>query len=153
MKSLKDIHKLESRTWDDSFQVNISLLDNQHKKFFVVFDELESLNNKGSSLEEVLPLIEELRKYAIYHFNTEEDLMLQANSPNRDFHIAQHSLFRKKFVNFDLAYNYKNRVLINEIIDFLRKWLILHICSIDISYSESIKKLLDDKAKSITVPS
>ncbi len=150
---MKNIQELESETWDNSLLVNITLLDNQHKKFFAVFDELETLNSKGGNIDQVLPMIDELRKYAIYHFNTEEELMLQANSPNREFHISQHNLFRKKFVNFDLAYNYKNRELINEIINFLRTWLILHICGVDINYSESIKKLLDNKAKSITVPS
>jgi len=153
MESIKNIQELDSEIWDDSFLINIPLLDNQHKKLFAVFDELEALNNEGGNIDKILPMIEELRKYAIYHFNTEEELMLQANSPNREFHVSQHSLFRKKFVNFDLAYNYKNRELINEIINFLRRWLILHICGVDINYSESVKKLLDDKAKSVTVPS
>ena len=131
----------ETTNWNDSYLLGIPMIDNQHKKFFVILDNLETLNQKQEK-SEMHSLINELQNYVIYHFKTEEDLMVKSHSPNIDLHVMEHELFRKKVEEFHHSYYNNNEELLNEMISFMRKWLIIHISGTDAEYADSIKDTL-----------
>ena len=131
----------ETTNWNDSYLLGIPMIDNQHKNFFVILDNLETLNQKQEK-SEMHSLINELQNYVIYHFKTEEDLMVKSQSPNIDLHIMEHELFRKKVEEFHRSYYNNNAELLNEMISFMRKWLIIHISGTDAEYADSIKSTL-----------
>ena len=131
----------ETTNWNDSYLLGIPMIDNQHKKFFVILDNLETLNQKQEK-SEMHSLINELQNYVIYHFKTEEDLMVKSQSPNIDLHIMEHELFRKKVEEFHRSYYNNNAELLNEMISFMRKWLLIHISGTDAEYADSIKSTL-----------
>ena len=131
----------ETTNWNDSYLLGIPMIDNQHKKFFVILDNLETLNQKQEK-SEMHSLINELQNYVIYHFQTEEDLMVKSQSPNIDLHVMEHELFRKKVEEFHHSYYNNNAELLNEMISFMRKWLIIHISGTDAEYADSIKDTL-----------
>lgn len=131
----------ETTNWNDSYLLGIPMIDNQHKKFFVILDNLVTLNQKQEK-SEMHSLINELQNYVIYHFQTEEDLMVKSHSPNIDLHIMEHELFRKKVEEFHHSYYNNNAELLNEMISFMRKWLIIHISGTDAEYADSIKSTL-----------
>ena len=130
----------ETTNWNDSYLLGIPMIDNQHKKFFVILDNLETLNQKQEK-SEMHSLINELQNYVIYHFKTEEDLMVKSQSPNIDLHVMEHELFRKKVEEFHHSYYNNNEELLNEMISFMRKWLIIHISGTDAEYADSIKNI------------
>ena len=131
----------ETTNWNDSYLLGIPMIDNQHKKFFAILDNLVTLNQKQEK-SEMHSLINELQNYVIYHFKTEEDLMVKSQSPNIDLHIMEHELFRKKVEEFHHSYYNNNAELLNEMISFMRKWLIIHISGTDAEYADSIKSTL-----------
>ncbi len=131
----------ETTNWNDSYLLGIPMIDNQHKKFFVILDNLVTLNQKQEK-SEMHSLINELQNYVIYHFQTEEDLMVKSHSPNIDLHVMEHELFRKKVEEFHHSYYNNNEELLNEMISFMRKWLIIHISETDAEYADSIKNTL-----------
>mgnify|MGYP003605320506 FL=1 len=131
----------ETTNWNDSYLLGIPMIDNQHKNFFVILDNLETLNQKQEK-SEMHSLINELQNYVIYHFKTEEDLMVKSQSPNIDLHVMEHELFRKKVEEFHRSYYNNNAELLNEMISFMRKWLIIHISGTDAEYADSIKSTL-----------
>ncbi|MFY1613639.1 bacteriohemerythrin [Macellibacteroides fermentans] len=131
----------ETTNWNDSYLLGIPMIDNQHKNFFVILDNLETLNQKQEK-SEMHSLINELQNYVIYHFQTEEDLMVKSQSPNIDLHVMEHELFRKKVEEFHHSYYNNNAELLNEMISFMRKWLIIHISGTDAEYADSIKSTL-----------
>ena len=131
----------ETTNWNDSYLLGIPMIDNQHKNFFVILDNLETLNQKQEK-SEMHSLINELQNYVIYHFQTEEDLMVKSQSPNIDLHVMEHELFRKKVEEFHHSYYNNNAELLNEMISFMRKWLIIHISGTDAEYADSIKNTL-----------
>ena len=131
----------ETTNWNDSYLLGIPMIDNQHKNFFVILDNLETLNQKQEK-SEMHSLINELQNYVIYHFQTEEDLMVKSQSPNIDLHVMEHELFRKKVEEFHHSYYNNNAELLNEMISFMRKWLIIHISGTDAEYADSIKDTL-----------
>lgn len=131
----------ETTNWNDSYLLGIPMIDNQHKKFFVILDNLVTLNQKQEK-SEMHSLINELQNYVIYHFKTEEDLMVKSQSPNIYLHVMEHELFRKKVEEFHHSYYNNNEELLNEMISFMRKWLIIHISGTDAEYADSIKDTL-----------
>ena len=131
----------ETTNWNDSYLLGIPMIDNQHKNFFVILDNLETLNQKQEK-SEMHSLINELQNYVIYHFKTEEDLMVKSQSPNIDLHVMEHELFRKKVEEFHHSYYNNNAELLNEMISFMRKWLLIHISGTDAEYADSIKDTL-----------
>ena len=131
----------DNANWNDSYLLGIPIIDNQHKKFFVILDNLETLNQKQEK-SEMHSLINELQNYVIYHFQTEEDLMVKSQSPNIDLHVMEHELFRKKVEEFHHSYYNNNAELLNEMISFMRKWLLIHISGTDAEYADSIKSTL-----------
>lgn len=131
----------DTTNWNDTYLLGIPMIDNQHKKFFVILDNLVTLNQKQEK-SEIHTVINELQNYVIYHFQTEEDLMVKSHSPNIDLHIMEHELFRKKVEEFHHSYYNNNAELLNEMISFMRKWLIIHISGTDAEYADSIKSTL-----------
>jgi hemerythrin len=71
--------------------------------------------------------------------------MQKSNSPNIDLHIIQHQIFISKIEEFKIAYSYKNVLLLDQMIIFMRKWFLMHISEVDGKYVESSKKYLADK--------
>ncbi|MDD5186409.1 MAG: hemerythrin family protein [Paludibacter sp.] len=137
-----------AQTWNDSFLLNIEIIDKQHKRFFEIFDTILLLSKKEGNEGELSNVINELQEYAHFHFQTEEDLIQKANAPNSDLHIIQHEFFIRKIKEFRMANNYSNPVLINQIVIFMRKWLLMHISEVDGKYVESVQQfLLKDESK------
>lgn len=142
MKSSSESTK-ENQSWSNTLFLGIPEIDNQHKLFISLLDKASSINMETDKKETILPLLEELHQYSVYHFNAEEELMRKANAPDMDRHIKQHELFKKKCNEFIVAYNYNNKMLAAEMLLFMRKWLIIHISDVDRNYAESVKSYLD----------
>jgi len=132
------------KTWNTSYLLNISMIDKQHAKFFELFDKLQILNKQQEFYDDLEPVITELEKYTKIHFQTEEALMRKANSPEYESHLTQHSIFNKKVEEFRLAYSYKNSVLLEQMINFMRKWFLIHIAEVDGKYVDSVQKFMFD---------
>jgi hemerythrin len=141
METIKNSH----HTWDNSYLVNIPMIDKQHMKFFKIFDQLYSLSENEESYDQLYEIIDELDKYTHLHFQTEEALMRKAKTPDYDFHLLQHSIFRKKIEEFKIAYSYKNSVLHQQMINFMRKWFLIHISDVDGKYADSLHDYMLEK--------
>lgn len=139
----------ENYTWNKSYQLDIPMIDKQHMRFFKLFDMLLTLNKDIENYNQFFDVIKELDEYTKLHFNSEEALMRKAKSPDYDFHISQHEIFTKKVEDFKLAYSYKNSLILDQMIVFMRKWFIMHISDVDRNYVETVKQYLaeNDVAK------
>ncbi len=78
--------------------------------------------------------------YAFEHFETEERYM-------KEFNFRENLTHRKEHINFiDNVLYYKNKVeggnsqIINEILEYLKQWLVSHIEIIDKKYSDCFIK-------------
>ena len=100
------IESKKNQSWNDSFLIGISVVDKQHKRLIDLFDEIISVSNEDYDEDRILLLLNELQRYTIYHFNTEEELMRQANFQNTEMHLKQHNLFKKKIGDFMIDEKY-----------------------------------------------
>lgn len=121
--------------WSEEYSVNVNGLDNQHKKLVDLINELHSAMKEGKSKEVLGKIIEELISYTKFHFSAEETLMLQNKFPGLSKHKEEHEAFTKKVIEFEEKFLRGSVVLSQEIIIFLKDWLLNHIQVTDKNYS------------------
>lgn len=134
-----------NQSWNDSYLINISIIDKEHKGLFNLFDRI-TLIGKDPTIEiDLLSVISELKDYADNHFKREETLMKKINHGDIEKHIEAHKFFLNKVDEFETAFRYNNLVLLDQMVSFLRKWFVIHILNTDSLYAESVKKYLNDR--------
>ncbi|OIP04025.1 MAG: hypothetical protein AUJ97_03390 [Bacteroidetes bacterium CG2_30_32_10] len=125
-------------SWDNSYSLDIPIIDRQHKMFFKIYDEL--LKNDPASISDAQKLyaIEQLKDYVLGHFQTEELLIKRAKYNEADQHIQQHKMFINKTNEFRQSFDYKNTQLVNQMLVFIRKWFLSHIAGSDAQYKTQV---------------
>lgn len=134
-----------SVTWDDSYKLSIPMIDQQHKRFFDIYDDLLNYSKNQVTNEQINIIIERLDDYMKIHFREEEALMLAAKYEGLEEHIKEHRFFEKKINELKLAETYKNPLLLSQLLLFIRKWFLSHILKMDLKYKESVMKFIKEK--------
>ncbi|HRS19073.1 MAG TPA: hemerythrin domain-containing protein, partial [Bacteroidales bacterium] len=75
--------------WNPTFETGIPEIDYEHKVFVSIIQRLESaLQAKNKT--QVINTIEELLKYADFHFTSEENIMIREEYPDYQWHKRIH---------------------------------------------------------------
>ena len=118
--------------WDERLVTGIDKIDEQHQILINLFNEANTQLTADNSAEFLEYITRDLLSYALYHFETEEQLMQQCGYVEEaNAHIQQHRSFSAKVVAVRNAI--KAGVLISreELLSFLNRWLIDHILNTD----------------------
>lgn len=67
--------------WDPSYSVGVEEIDLQHQAFIKIINKLQWAHGHGYPGELCVRLVRELRAYAVFHFMSEENLMLLHRYP------------------------------------------------------------------------
>jgi hemerythrin-like metal-binding protein len=113
--------------WDDSFAVGLGPVDDQHRAFFQMFDELNTAVREQRAQAAIAQTLDRLDDYISSHFAMEEGLMREAKYPYLDQHLVQHEDMRKRSAQLIAGFRAGKPVLTQELIAFLAKWLVEHI--------------------------
>ena len=126
--------------WNDKYSVNISLIDEQHKRLFVLINKAISAEQHCNNAKEVLGILDEMTEYAFKHLETEEHYM-------KEFNFSEYQAHRNEHIDFvNNTIDYKNRVvggdfqIMNVILEYLKQWLVNHIQVTDRKYIDCFKK-------------
>lgn len=126
--------------WRNSFSCNIKEIDNQHKRLFEISSKLSILapiSSKKNFEDEILEIINELKEYAIYHFEYEEKMMQKYNFEGFERHSLQHDDFVKRILELEEEHVKFNRAeAVISIRDFVISWITEHILKADIKYKD-----------------
>ena len=122
------------------YYTGIDFVDAEHKKLFeianTVYDLLidEFIPDKYDYIMEV---VTELKDYAKYHFDHEEEYMGEIKYRRLLSHKVEHDGFIEKISEYDAEIvdeNQKESLL--ELLDFLTNWLVEHILKQDKLFAE-----------------
>lgn len=116
--------------WFDKLATGLEEVDNQHKKLVDIINELYDTLRKGLVGPNIDKIFHELVGYAIYHFDTEEELMNKHNYPGYAHHKEEHDRFKDIIKEFLEEKDYKRGYSLDLLI-FLRDWLVKHIIVVD----------------------
>jgi hemerythrin-like metal-binding protein len=125
-------------TWKEEFSVGVEEIDEQHKTFFQIADEIIALVEKGAEKDVLMALLGRLNDYAFYHLGTEEDYFDKFDYPDVAPHVAAHNEYRKLMRAYFEKIR-KNELDLDqaakEIALFSTEWLSKHIIGMDKQYT------------------
>ncbi len=131
---------MKQATWKDEYNVGVKKIDFQHKGF------LELLNGFAKAVYEEKPEVDDIEKlldglisYTQNHFSTEEAILKEYDAENQKAHYRLHTEFIEKVHNFKNDFRSIDLFEIREMSEFLREWLVDHICIEDKKMFSSIK--------------
>lgn len=121
--------------WNDSYSANDKEIDEAHKHFFDIANDICDLSDKDIvSAGELIPKINKLNNYILSHFSSEEiNIRKYDSSSDAEFHIQEHNVFRGKVADYIKKAGSPGtdiKKLTDEIADFVEKWLSGHIFQI-----------------------
>lgn len=122
--------------WTPDYSVNVKELDEQHKKFIAVLNDLYQaiLNNRQK--EELQGIFAKLDDYLNFHFATEEKYFDKFNYEGSEEHKAEHQKAKDKIADIKQRSKDDEKVISFELIDFLEDWLISHVDTMDKKYTK-----------------
>lgn len=121
--------------WKESYSVNITALDQQHRRLFDTVNELDRALRTGEGNPALDPVLEKLVEYAKIHFATEESLMRQHDFPGLSTHRTQHEMFRQKIAALLEDHKAAKPGVPVSLMLFIQNWLKQHVLKTDKQYS------------------
>ena len=132
--------------WSQKIETGVDTLDEQHRQYFSFVNDylntvgkITTTNDRHSELVEKLNF---LRRYAIDHFATEQQLMKDAGDPDYQQHLAEHKTFliHVGALCKQLADEGHSDKLTREVYYYALEWFINHIQSKDMEAVAFLKQ-------------
>ena len=117
--------------------LGVEQIDEEHRYLFALLGRADDLlrNDYGKDLyEEIKGLLGELESYADKHFAHEEAYMKEIRDPELILQRTQHIVFRETVMEFlmkNIDEDEEQHQALEELLNFLAKWLYHHILSSD----------------------
>lgn len=117
--------------------LGVEQIDEEHAKlFFLINQALERIADSTVTLAAAKELVDELRDYARVHFEHEEAYMEEHNDPELPQQRREHAAFSAKmnsmYEDLKVLDEAMAKPAMQELVDYLAKWLYRHIISSDI---------------------
>ncbi len=126
--------------WDDKYSVNISIIDEEHKKLIGMINKVITAKQHSNNPEELLEILNEMIKFAHEHFENEEAYMIKFNYPEYQYHKEEHLAFSIKTLVYQSKVVGGDYHTANAILEYLKLWLVNHIQITDKKYTDCFKK-------------
>lgn len=120
--------------WNDNFDTGIAEIDGQHRQLVILLNQLASHVAYSSDPAELNDILDELVRYTIYHFETEEAIWHShlASAPGVLRHLRLHGDFAATIRQLKDSQGAKaHRKIAEEMLAFLTRWLVSHILESD----------------------
>lgn len=111
--------------WDEKFELGHERIDFEHRVFVNLIQTIDQEGKAGCDRERLLRLLEELRKYADFHFTSEENIMYDAGYPEREGHAREHARLLAHLSDISHAF-YCGHEQVESVVGFLFEWFALH---------------------------
>lgn len=125
--------------WKEDLRVNISKIDEQHKKLIELINNLHEAMKTGKGKEACGKVLKELTDYTVYHFSMEEDYMKQTQYPESPGHMTAHKDLIAQVIEFQKGFESGKIGLSMDLFDFLNKWLVDHIMATDKKFGQFLR--------------
>ena len=125
-------------TWTEDMSVGLSELDDDHKALIRIINQLADNAGNDADGQVLRQCLFALTRYAEYHFGREEAVMTACRYPELIEHKQEHKDFTKNI--HDIASSFREispeavPVVNQELLDYLKTWLLHHIMVIDRAY-------------------
>ncbi len=131
--------ELELLEWDDKYSVGYKLIDEQHKRLFVIYNQVVKIKQQekqGAVADSAVlgQILKDLSDYVHIHFLTEEEVMKVYGYEQFEPHKKIHDQFFKIVEEICNDFNKGQLVLIDTFVRTIHKWLVHHVMVEDQKY-------------------
>lgn len=132
---------MTSIEWTPALSVGVEVIDQDHKKLIDLLNGIFAACAMGVGDEVVGEAVQELRQYTLYHFEREENLLVEKGYPKCPAHREEH---RKLVAQLDEMTPHLTGGESGsggmQVMTFLRHWLIDHIMAHDLEYARFLNE-------------
>ena len=124
-------------SWKESYTVGNEQIDHEHMVFIDIIGRVHEAVIKGKSIDDLKRILDELEKYASFHFTSEENIMIDNSFPD----VVEHKNEHEKLLT---ALNDKTTEIIRggedptHLVSFLIDWFVHHTTSLDLQLSKHL---------------
>ena len=136
----KKATEINAIPWKNKYSVSVTSIDDQHKQLVNLINELNNAMLYEKGRDKISQIIKGLVDYTVFHFDYEEGLLKKNGYTDFDNHKKIHTKFIDAIKDFQNDFEYNEKELSKEVMDFLKRWLIEHIMGTDQKYSELLVK-------------
>jgi hemerythrin len=130
---------MEAYVWNETYQVDVEILDQQHRVIFAYLQKISSAVAGGADEVTILSLIENFDIFCKVHFFDEERVMDNARFPSVDLHRKQHDIFVTHLELFKAAYSPPKMIMKDEF-SVIADWFVRHVMTYDREYADFLKR-------------
>ena len=120
--------------WEDKYSVSISMIDEEHKKLIGILNKVIFTKEHNDKPGELMDVLMEMTNYALTHFKMEEAYMKEFNYSEYQDHKEEHRGFYTEAISYYDKLIKGDYQIANEIIEYLKWWLVNHIQVTDKKY-------------------
>lgn len=111
--------------WAPSYDLGHEGIDAEHRILRNLIVDFREAAIKGAPKEELISIVDEIGKYAKFHFVNEENIMTEIKYPDQSHHVHLHDALIKE-VNENLIKFKLGEIESNDMFEFLLNWFALH---------------------------
>jgi methyl-accepting chemotaxis protein/hemerythrin len=126
-------------TWSRSYSVGVSQMDEEHQRLIGIINNLYASMRSGRSKDAIGKILDELVDYTKTHFAHEERLMQESGYEGYDDQKRAHEALIAQVVEIQGKYRV-GAALGQEVMAFLKNWLLNHIQGMDKKYGPVMNK-------------
>ncbi len=132
----------EPIVWNESLVTGVAIIDEQHQILVNMFNEANHRLTESSGRSVLEEIVRDLMSYALYHFDTEEDLMVEKgyDQQGREAHFREHRSFSAKISGLQQDLGQGKLISREELLSFLNGWLLNHILNTDQRLGKFLKQ-------------
>ena len=127
--------------WDKKYQLNISVIDAQHKQIISCLNELELAMKEGVRSRNIDEILVRTEHYTTRHFGLEEKYMRETGYPELEKQLAAHKYFIDRMGK--IAEEYREKGLSPAVVSGLKHeltdWIKNHVIGLDLAFGEYYK--------------
>ncbi len=126
--------------WSEAYSVKVKQMDDQHRKLVEMINQLHDAMKVGKGNQVVEDVLKSLIAYTKTHFAAEESLMKMHNYPGYEEQKKAHNSLVLQINDIQKKFHEGNAPLSQNVMTFLKDWLIKHIQGTDKNYGAFFNK-------------
>lgn len=126
-------------SWDESLALGNALIDTQHRMLVLLFKKLDIAIKQQLPHKVIMGITLEIKKFAEFHFLSEENLMNELKYPDVTNHEGIHSRLLSQ-LNVIIAKVNRKEHFPDEMLDMMHAWLTTHALHEDMKIVDHIRK-------------
>ncbi|RII29462.1 MAG: hypothetical protein CXR30_11240 [Geobacter sp.] len=125
--------------WSKSYSVGVDSMDKEHQRLIDIINKLYGAMRSGRGKDAIGSILDELIEYTKTHFTHEERLMQESGFAGLDEQKRAHGALIGQVIEIQTKF-IAGTALSQEVMSFLKNWLVNHIQGMDKSYGPSMNK-------------